>query len=160
MWQWTHKPLSQSFCLFVCCCSFQKAGYFFSFKEEESREGKERGKDEKPGRDQGWTRVRESQRPCSWAPLMFCFTQTESRDFPPLLILSVPRLSLLRARCGFPGSQSYNCLTNRTHFEVCLYLQIHILPVTGVLVAAASSQGQLSPVTLGVEFVFFSPSQQ
>lgn len=65
---------------------------------------KKRGKDRRPVRDQGWARVRESQRPYSWAPLIFCFTQSKNKDFPPLLILSVPRLSLWCARCGFPGS--------------------------------------------------------
>lgn len=55
-------------------------------------------------KDQGWERARECSRPCAREPLIFCFTQTESRDFSPLLVLSIPRLSLVCARCVFPGS--------------------------------------------------------
>lgn len=79
--------------------SILKGGRIRKWKKE-----KERQKDEESGRGQGWTRVREGPSSHAWEPLTFCFTYIESRDFPPLLISSVPRRSLLCARCGFPGS--------------------------------------------------------
>lgn len=61
----------------------------------------EREKSEKPGRNQAEIRTQECPRPCAWEPLTFCFTHTEISEFLPLLMWSVPRFSLLCARCGF-----------------------------------------------------------
>lgn len=86
---WMYWNVKNHFCLFE------------SLKKEK-KSGNERGKMAN-WKDQSWKRVREWPRPYAWETLIFCFTQIE-RDFSPFLILSVPRLSLLCARCVFPCS--------------------------------------------------------